>query len=132
MGKPKKVRFDDEVGGAITSRDVGVEIEPVYRPTPTQQSIQSLYRDLESEQDYDFNQMQSFISNLEQTPKNLEPFYAYEYMYQYEHDDDLARNLKADVTGHGARHDKHHVQRMVYKSLEQHPAVLGVYLKGKV
>ena len=134
MPKAKqKVRFDDEVGGAISQQAERVRTEPLENlPTPAQKGIQSLYRDLESGQEYDFHQMQSFIDNLEQTPKLLEPFSSFEYLYSYEHDGELSKNLQRDVTGHGARGDKHHVQRMVYKSLEQHPEILGVYLKGKV
>ena len=76
--------------------------------------------------------METFLNSLDQTPNNLEPFSSFEYIYQYEHDDTLTKHLKRDVSGKGARHDAHHVQKMVYSSLEQHPAVLRVYMEGKV
>ena len=127
------MKFDDEVGGAITEDVQQLSTEPVARfEDYDDNAIESLYRDLTHRQEFDMGQMQTFISNLEQTPRNLEPFSSYEYMYQYEHDDDLTHNLKSDTTGLGADKDPHHVQRMIYKSLEQHPEVLSVYLKGKV
>ena len=76
--------------------------------------------------------MQTFIDSLEQTPRNLDPFYAFEYMYQYEHEHELANNLANDTSGFGAHRDKEHVQRMVFKSLEQHPKLLEIYMNGKV
>ena len=122
--------------GAITSRDTSYETRPVTRPGPfisdIRPDIKAFYDDIAVRQEYDLPEMDSFLANLEQTPKMLEPFSSYQYLYEYEHDDVLAEHLKRDVTGRGARHDPGHVQRMVYKSLEQHPEVLRVYMKGKV
>ena len=93
---------------------------------------ENLYHDLTHDQEFDRRHMQTFIDSLEQTPRNLDPFYAFEYMYQYEHEDELARHLAADSSGLGANNDAEHVQKMVFKSLEQHPKLLEIYMNGKV
>jgi len=87
---------------------------------------------MEVEQDYDLGDRDEFLRSLEQGPNNLEPFSSFQYLYQYEFDETLTRHLKGDVSGKGARYDPHHVQNMVYHSLQQHPEVLRVYMEGKV
>lgn len=130
MNKPS----DEDVGGAITAQDRGVEADPVqiFQADTTSRDFEALYEDLAVSQEYDLQEMDSFLNSLQQIPSNLEPFSSYQYLYQYEHDDNLTQNLQRDVSGNGARHDPHHVQRIVYKSLEQHPEALRVYMEGKI
>ena len=121
------------MGGAITQRDTTYETRQVTRPIVSQShDFKAFYDDIAVRQEYDFADMDTFLASLEQTTKMLEPISSYQYLYEYEDDNALTGHLKRDVSGNGAKHDKPHVQRMVYKSLEQHPEVLRVYMEGKV
>ena len=133
--KNKRVSFDKAVGGAIQENVKKVEAEPVHVDAwhdTMPSAIRDLYRDLAHKQDYDIPQLQSLISNLEQTPKNLDPFFAFQYLYEYERETSLLKNLKRELSGKGGRQDPHHVQRIVHNSLQKHPELLSVYVKGKV
>ena len=69
---------------------------------------------------------------IDYIPKNLQPYSVYEPLLSASSEVHMKDSLLQGVSGKGMVHDSADVRAGVFHSLKEHPAILQLYMSGKV
>lgn len=121
------MNYDSFKGGAIQKKVTFAEaVVPKLPPQQTSDFFTG------NEYLYEGPTMEYFQDAYDYRPINVIPMYAYEPLLQSRNETFTVESLKRGMSGLGATKDPHDIRKSAVHTLKRHPAILDIYLKGRV